>query len=89
MTAAGPKLLAALCSSAVVELVLNKPRALLLSPCDRQASTAPVNIQYTELEVRVSYTWIISECFKTQNRDTESPLSLHGSLKCILFNEII
>jgi hypothetical protein len=43
MIAAGPKPLATLCSMAVVELVLNKPRALLLNPCDRQLSTAPID----------------------------------------------
>ncbi len=40
MMAAASKFFATLCSKAVVELVLNNPKALLLIPWDRHASTA-------------------------------------------------
>ena len=62
--AAGTKLFATLCNSAVVELVLNKPRALLLSPCDKQASTAPANTPPTGLAACVQHAWNFSACFK-------------------------
>lgn len=39
-TAADSQFLATFCNKAVVEFVLNNPKALRFNPCDRHASTA-------------------------------------------------